>query len=160
MTTTPHHEPAALRFEPPAGLLPSNPGVIPAPREPWTPAGVPQFPAVRSWEVEQPFLHFPTVPRRRAPQPGGVLAVRVVGLTVTALCALWPAFFALMFIAFGLGLGDLGAVLMGGMVAVFALGWPLAVWFATTRAQHVWPVLLTLVPTFLTVLFSAYVFLF
>jgi hypothetical protein len=122
--------------------------------EPWRGAAPAGLPAPR--HPEQPYLTFPTA---RQPQPGPVLATRVVGLVVTALCALWPAFFALMFIAFGLGLGDVGAVVMGGVVAVFALGWPLAVWFATTRARHVWPVLLTLVPTFLTIVFSAYVFL-
>lgn len=132
MTTTPHSEPDAAWVHAPYAA-------VPAPRHP-----------------EQPYLTFPAA---RVRQPGAVTAVRIVGLTVTALCALWPAFFALMLIAFGLGLGDLGAVVMGGVAAVFALCWPLAVWFATARARHVWPVLLALVPTVLTVLSSAYVFL-
>jgi hypothetical protein len=128
MTTTPHDEPAAAWIDAP---------YIPAPRFP-----------------EQPYLTFPTA---RPVQPSGVMATRVLGLVVTAFCALWPAFFALMLIAFGLGLGEYGAVAVGVGVALLALGWPLAFWFATARARHVWPVLLALLPTLATVAGTLYV---
>jgi hypothetical protein len=133
MTTTPHDEPAAAWIHAPS---------IPAPRNP-----------------EQPYLTFPAA-NRPAPQPGGVFAARVLGLATTALCALWPAFFALMLIAFGLGLGEWAGVLLGAGVALLALGWPLAFWFATTRARRVWPVLLALLPTLAAVLGTGYVLFF
>ncbi|WP_181779512.1 hypothetical protein [Pseudonocardia pini] len=155
MTTTPHHEPAAARFDLPAGLATPFPG----PGDPWT--GLPglQFPAIPDQRTPeyaraQPYLTFPT---SRAPQPGGVLATRVVGLVTTILAALWPAFFALMALAFGLGLNSAAGVVFGVFLAVLAIGWPLGFWFATGRARRVWPVLLALVPTAMVAAWTVYV---
>ena len=78
-----------------------------------------------------------------------MLAARVAGLTLTILCAFWPALFGLMGIAFGLGLADAGGVVFGAVMGAVAIAWPIGFWFATSGARRVWPVLIALVPTFL-----------
>ncbi|MCE3550560.1 hypothetical protein LWC33_03720 [Pseudonocardia sp. RS11V-5] len=130
MTTTPHHDPGAARWNPPVGSPPR--AGVPALRLPAHPAGLPEG-----------------VPKGRPPAPGAVLATRIAGLTLTVLCALWPALFALMGIAFGLGLGDAGGVVFGAVMGVVATAWPVGFWFATRGARRVWPVLVALVPTLL-----------
>ncbi|GAA4540866.1 hypothetical protein [Pseudonocardia xishanensis] len=147
MTTTPHHDGAAARYradlDAPAGLGTPYPGQ----GDPWT--GLPgvQFPYPRTPDQAQPYLTFPTA---RRPQPSSVLATRIVGLIATILAALWPAFFALIALAFGLGMENLAGILVGVVVAVLAIGWPVAFWFATSRARRVRPVLVALVPTVVT----------
>ncbi|GAA4708527.1 hypothetical protein GCM10023215_57430 [Pseudonocardia yuanmonensis] len=80
-----------------------------------------------------------------------MLATRVVGLCLTTLCALVPAWFGLMAVAFGLGLAHWGGVAFGAVLGVVAIAWPVGFWFATTRARRVWPVLVALVPTALMI---------
>ena len=158
MTTTPHHEAAAARY--PADLLaPAGLGIpFPGQGDPWT--GLPgvQFPYPRTPDQAQPYLTFPTAGApTRAPQPSGVLATRIVGLITTILAALWPAFFALMALAFGLGLESAAGIVFGVVVGVLAVGWPLGFWFATSRARRIWPVLVALVPTMVTVAWTVWV---
>ncbi|MFC5948754.1 hypothetical protein ACFQH9_10755 [Pseudonocardia lutea] len=153
----------------PGALVPAP---LPAPVPPPLPASVPPPRLPEGPFAEQPFLRFPTPSRppgqegpfaeqpcprfpaaaHPAPAPGrrrapaAVLATRIVGLCLTVLCALAPAYFALMAIAFGLGLGHWGGVAFGGVIGAVAIAWPAGFWWATTRARRVWPVLLALVP--------------
>jgi hypothetical protein len=66
-----------------------------------------------------------------------VLAARLVGLCLTMLCALAPAWFGLMAVAFGLGLAKWGGVAFGAVMGAVAIAWPLGFWFSTSRAQRV-----------------------
>ncbi|WP_156067754.1 hypothetical protein [Pseudonocardia halophobica] len=127
MTTTPHHDPDAARWTRPT----APPPTLPAPRLPTLPTGLPEE------------------PHGRRPAPPAVLATRIAGLTLTVLCAFWPALFGLMGIAFGLGLADAGGVMFGAVMGAVAIAWPIGFWFATSGARRVWPVLIALVPTFL-----------
>ncbi|GAA1867587.1 hypothetical protein GCM10009836_54960 [Pseudonocardia ailaonensis] len=119
---------------------------------------IPARPGVPAYAQAQPFLTFPQRPPvgsvRRAPvlrtgRSGGVLATRVAGLVLTALCALWPVWFAVMALAFGLGLDSVVGMVIGAVIGTVAIGWPVGFWFATSSARKVWPVLIALVPTFL-----------
>jgi hypothetical protein len=87
-----------------------------------------------------------------------VLATRIVGLLTTVLCALPPAYFALMALAFGLGLANAGGIVFGVLLGVVAIGWAVAFWFSTTCAARL-AVLIALVPTVLTVASAAYLWI-
>ncbi|MCE0761565.1 hypothetical protein LWC35_01335 [Pseudonocardia kujensis] len=138
MTTTPHHDPAAARWNPAAAGTGTPP------------AGSPRRPDVGAARLyAHPAVLPDGLPGGRAPVPAAVLATRVVGLTLTFLCALWPALFALMGIAFGLGLEDAGGVVFGAVMGTVAIAWPVGFWFATRGARRVWPVLVALIPTVL-----------
>jgi hypothetical protein len=162
MTTAPYaplaHRPVGFAAAP---LIPAPRPAIAQPSAvhvaaPGIPAPGPELPA---YAQAQPFLTFPPRPplapaqqqpvaAERVHARGAVLAVRVSGLVLTTLCALWPVWFAVMALAFGLGLNSVVGMVIGAVIGTVAVGWPVCFWFATSSARRVWPVLVALVPSF------------